>query len=71
VPEWQLLQSVFAGCGSGGGAPWQPLQGVGPADTTVHVGAVFKPPAPSVAPWQYVEPQVVRSRPGRALKAGP
>ena len=50
VPSWQRLQSAFCGCGSGGGAPWQELQAVGPADTTVQVGAVARPPAPSVAP---------------------
>ncbi len=52
VPSWQRLQPVFCGCGSGGGAPWQELQAVGPADTAVQVGVVVEPPAPSVAPWQ-------------------
>ena len=52
VPEWQRAQSVLGGCGNGGGAPWQELHAVGPAVTAVHVGAVFEPPAASVAPWQ-------------------
>ena len=30
VPAWQRSQSVFCGCGSGGGAPWQEPQAVGP-----------------------------------------
>ena len=45
-------QSVLCGCGNGGGAPWQEPHAVGPAETAVHVGAMFAPPAASVAPWQ-------------------
>ena len=52
VSGWQPLQRGFAGCGAGGGLPWQVPQAVWPAPTRVHTGSVFVPPAASVAPWQ-------------------
>ena len=58
VSLWQRLHSMFCGCGSGGGDPWQEPHAVGPADTAVHVGVGVEPPAPSVAPWQYVDAHV-------------
>jgi hypothetical protein len=42
---------LAAGCGAGGGAPWQVPQAACPVPTLVQTGAVLLPPV-SVAPWQ-------------------
>ena len=52
VSRWQPSQAVDAGCGEGGGAPWQVPHAVWPSPTFVQTGRVFVPPAASVAPWQ-------------------
>ena len=52
VSGWQRLHAGFAGCGAGGGFPWQVPHAVWPSPTFVQTGRVFVPPAASVAPWQ-------------------
>ena len=47
----QAAQFASAGCGAGGGAPWQPSQVTWLPSTSVHTGAFARPPE-SVAPWQ-------------------
>ena len=52
VSGWQRLHSESAGCGAGGGFPWQVPHAVCPLPTSVQTGSVFVPPAARVAPWQ-------------------
>ncbi len=53
-PAWHEAQLVLAGCGAGGGAPWQVPHAACVPFTTVQLGSTLLPPACSVAPWQYV-----------------
>ena len=63
MPEWQRLQSVLCGCGSGGGARGRSRS---PSDPPRRpsTSASGSASAPSVAPWQYVELQLVPSSSG-------